>query len=114
MLKIDPEDEEDEDAETEVLNPDGTVNRAATRANQAQEARDTVILLPGTHDGWQNRPNDGTREMDGYDGGGEGVPVGTDQQPVVEEEPSATTESRTPIKPLTIKTSQITTPHHRR
>ena len=50
MLKIDPDDEEDEEMGDEVLNPDGTVNRAATRA---KEARDTVILLPGTHDGWQ-------------------------------------------------------------
>lgn len=55
MLKIDPEDEDEEEGGEEVLNTDGTVNRAATRATQQQDARDTVILLPGTHDGWQVR-----------------------------------------------------------
>ena len=34
MLKIDPEEDEEEEGGEEVLNPDGTVNRAATRAIQ--------------------------------------------------------------------------------
>lgn len=174
MLKIDPEDDEDDEvvprAGNEVLNADGTINRAATRASQQQDARDTVILLPGTHDGWQvgrgysspwsapaNRlpyvlnvhdvgvfnfydkrcgiyyrkllvhrwyfntclintivaatltfifmqekpKNSKTSELAPFvSPGGAGQPI-----------PPA--ENRTPIKPLTIKTSQIT-PHHKR
>lgn len=115
MLKIDPDEEEESDDGFPRTRSSNDPNNRETRNNQ-QDASDNALLLPGTKDGWKGHPKEEEIEviseklppMQTRHTRGSGQQLQQQPpQPAPEESP---TENRSPIKPITIRASQITTP----
>merc|ERR1711915_530701 len=115
MLKIDPDEEEESDDGFPKTRSGNDPNNRETRNNQ-QDANDSALLLPGTKDGWKGHPKEEEIEVlseklppmqTRHTRGSGQQPQQQTPQPAPEESP---TENRSPIKPITIRASQITTP----
>ncbi|CAL4060266.1 unnamed protein product, partial [Meganyctiphanes norvegica] len=108
MLKIDPDDEdEDSDGGFPKTRSGNEPNNKDSRNNQ--QDGEHVLLLPGTKDGWKGHPKEEEIEVVA-----EQLPPmqtrhtrGSGQQ---QQQSEAPTENRSPIKPITIRASQIKTP----
>merc|ERR1711874_503935 len=115
MLKIDP-DEEDEDSDGAFPKTRSGNDPSRDLKNNQQE-EEKVQLLPGTKDGWKGHPKEEEIEvvaevlppMQTRHTRGSQLQQQQQQQPPPP--PAETpTENRSPIKPITIRASQITTP----
>merc|ERR1739838_1277012 len=112
MLKIDP-DEEDEDSDGGFRNTRSGNDPSRDARNPQQNENDASLLLPGTKDGWKGHPKEEEIEVVS-----EHLPPmptrhtrGSGQQQQQPPPPplESPTENRSPIKPITIRASQITT-----
>lgn len=125
MLKIDPDDEEDDsDAEAAArkgMQNDTDARAPNTRALRGQHNGSDVPLLPGTHDGWKEPPKEGDGSVQHLktvpvDGVVEEIKVDEQQQQQQQQQPppQVPVTRRTPIKPITIRASQVSnTREHR-
>ncbi|XP_042884604.1 nipped-B-like protein isoform X2 [Penaeus japonicus] len=109
MLKIDPDDD-DEDSETDIAKKsfqnDGSTPLPNTRSLRTNQNPSDVPLLPGTHDGWKDQPKDAEATAETLT-----TPDCNVVETKTEEQPAT---RRTPIKPITIRASQVTpTREHR-
>ncbi|XP_042215621.1 nipped-B-like protein isoform X2 [Homarus americanus] len=102
MLKIDPDDDEDSDVDIskKPFQNDTNMPVPNTRSLRGNQNASDVPLLPGTHDGWKDQPK-GAQMLPGT--------LNTVGNAVVEtKSDEQLPPRRSPIKPITIRTSQVT------
>ncbi|KAK8753827.1 hypothetical protein OTU49_001786 [Cherax quadricarinatus] len=106
MLKIDPDDDDDSDVEISKKPFQNDVSVPNTRILRGNQNASDVPLLPGTHDGWKDQPK-GKAELTPE------VLDTVDNSVLETKTEEQLPPRRSPIKPITIRTSQVTPREHR-